>query len=132
MNTIVSQKSERTEHTLCDDILRLIGKHVELIRIRHKHEQNMFPILQSIQQIGGWAEWHYTPEYLQNRYSCGYTDEFPDRQISWLISPCGGCLGNKNDHIGVLWDEVINYKNSFWLDDLLMAECSYQFGYRVL
>ena len=79
MNTIVSQVSETNknkEHTLCDDILRLIGKHVELIRIDTNMNKIMSPILQSIQQIGGWAEWHYNPEYLQNRYSCGYTDEF--------------------------------------------------------
>ena len=115
MNTIVSQvgeTNENKEHTLCDDILRLIGKQVELIRNRLEHQQNMTSVLQSIQQTGGWGKWHYNPE-------C------PDRIAD-------GCLGDKNDDIGIPWYEVINYKKSFWLSELLVAECSYQFGYIVI
>mgnify|MGYP003656151853 CR=1 FL=1 len=86
--------------TLCFDLMEMVGKQVDLLRIKQEHKKNISPVLESIKQTGGWTMWHF--------------DEDQEPPIEWCIY----------GHIDGVWGDIVdnNPAGAFWIHELLDAE----------
>ena len=120
INTFISRAGGKIEKTpykapeLCFDLMEMVGKQVQLFRIKHEHQKKMFPVFESIKQTGGWNNWH---KNYDEELRCLETPP-----MAWLVEPWGeGCYTMGQWRVGISWENVLE-NEPWWLFELFEAE----------